>query len=203
MKTKKDKKNTANLILKAATEEFSQYGHAGARIDRIAKQAGVNKAMIYYHYGSKNKLYQTIIQHHLDRVRQYFKERIILTDNPEEIFLNLADFYNTQFISPVFIPIFLREIASGGEIVKNILSEFITEGTARKLSSSIEASIEQGVFREVDNHQAVASFIGMNLYYLLISPMMNKILGIENNKDFFEKRPKAIVDLFFNGIKAK
>ncbi len=198
-----NRENSTSLILNAATKEFSQHGLAGARIDRIAEKAGVNKAMIYYHFGSKKKLYHTIIEHHLDKVRHYFRERIILPDNHEEIFLNLAEFYNTQFISPVFIPIFLREIASGGEIVKNILSEFIAEGPAHKLSSIIKSSVEQGNFRKVDCNQAIASFVGMNLYYLLISPVINKILGIEDDKEFINKRPAAVVDLFFNGIKTK
>ena len=72
MEYKRDTKNTASLILVAATEEFSQYGQAGARIDRIAKRAGVNKAMIYYHFHSKEKLYQSIIEQHLDKLRQFF-----------------------------------------------------------------------------------------------------------------------------------
>ncbi|MCX7997368.1 MAG: TetR/AcrR family transcriptional regulator [Leptospiraceae bacterium] len=48
-------------ILTAAKEIFSEYGFAGARIDLIAQRAGVNKAMIYYHFKSKEDLYHAII----------------------------------------------------------------------------------------------------------------------------------------------
>ncbi len=203
MENKRDRKNSADLIIKAATEEFSKFGLAGARIDRIAKLAGVNKAMIYYHFRSKEQLYQTIIEQHFDKLRHFFKERMIWLDNPEDIFHNLAEFYNSQFISPIFIPILLREIASGGEIIKKIFAQFMAEGPVHKLRSVIENSIEQGSFRNIDSRQAIASFIGMNLYYLIMSPLVNNILEIKDEKDFREKRPEAIVDLFFNGIKAK
>ncbi len=203
MENKRDRKSSASSILEAATEEFSKYGQAGARIDRIAKRAGVNKAMIYYHFRSKEQLYQTIIEQHLDKLRHFFKERMVWLDDPEDVFRNLTEFYNSQFISPAFIPILLREIASGGERIIKTFAEFMAEGPVHKLRSVIESSIEQGSFRKIDSRQAIASFIGMNLYYLIMSPLINKILEIENEKDFRENRPEAIVDLFFNGIKAK
>lgn len=203
MEDKRDRKKTASLILEAATKEFSQYGQAGARIDRIARRAGVNKAMIYYHFQSKEQLYQTILEQFLDKLRNFFKERMIWLDNPEEIFRNLAEFYNSQFISPAFTPILLREIASGGEKIIETFAEFMAEGPVHKLRSVIESSVEQGSFKNIDSRQAIASFVGMNLFYLIMSPLINKILEIEDEKDFREKRPEAIVDLFFNGIKVK
>ena len=44
-------------ILDAAVQEFSANGLAGARMERIAALAGVNKALLYYHFDSKEKLY--------------------------------------------------------------------------------------------------------------------------------------------------
>lgn len=52
---------TRESILRAATEEFGQYGLAGARVDRIAKSAGVNKQALYYHYGDKDSLFKAAL----------------------------------------------------------------------------------------------------------------------------------------------
>src|SRR5215813_7158270 len=49
-------------ILAAAADEFAARGFAGARVDRIAKRARVNKAMLYYHFGSKQGLYRTLLR---------------------------------------------------------------------------------------------------------------------------------------------
>ena len=60
-------------ILAAAADEFAERGFAGARVDRIARRARVNKAMLYYHFRSKQELYRTLLRRHFtlaaDRLR--------------------------------------------------------------------------------------------------------------------------------------
>jgi AcrR family transcriptional regulator len=59
---------TRERILEAAMAEFSAYGIAGARVDRIAKTAGCNKNLIYIYFENKETLFTTILQKHLARV---------------------------------------------------------------------------------------------------------------------------------------
>lgn len=54
--------STKTKILTAAMKEFSTHGLAGARVDEIARSAGVNKAMIYYHFASKEVLFRQLFQ---------------------------------------------------------------------------------------------------------------------------------------------
>jgi TetR/AcrR family transcriptional regulator len=49
-------------ILRAATQEFSEYGYSGARVNRIAEAAGVNKQLIYHYFGSKEGVYAEVLQ---------------------------------------------------------------------------------------------------------------------------------------------
>lgn len=58
---------TRKRILDAATAEFSAYGIAGARVDRIAKTAGCNKNLIYIYFENKETLFTTVLQKHLTR----------------------------------------------------------------------------------------------------------------------------------------
>jgi AcrR family transcriptional regulator len=53
---------TSEAILKAATEIFSEAGYDGARVDEIARRAGVNKASLYYHIGDKKALYTRVLK---------------------------------------------------------------------------------------------------------------------------------------------
>jgi TetR/AcrR family transcriptional regulator len=55
--------DTRLKLLKAATAVFVEKGYAGARVDEIARRAGANKAMIYYHFGLKKDLYQAVLLH--------------------------------------------------------------------------------------------------------------------------------------------
>ncbi len=53
---------TRNAVLQAAVEEFAERGLAGARVDKIARRAGVNKQALYYHYGNKDALFQAALE---------------------------------------------------------------------------------------------------------------------------------------------
>lgn len=58
----RDAQATRGLLLSAATAEFSEHGLAGARIDRIAERAGVNKRLIYVYFGDKDALFDAVLE---------------------------------------------------------------------------------------------------------------------------------------------
>lgn len=66
-------------ILHAAIREFSRVGNAGARVDAIAREAGVNKQLIYHYFGDKNGLYEAVTT-------------AVLSDRPVPIFQSRAEF---------------------------------------------------------------------------------------------------------------
>jgi AcrR family transcriptional regulator len=59
---------TRERILEAAIAEFSAFGVAGARVDRIARTAGCNKNLIYVYFENKERLFTTVLEKHLSRV---------------------------------------------------------------------------------------------------------------------------------------
>lgn len=64
----KDGAATRRRLLDAATAEFSRYGIAGARVDRIAEAAEANKAQIYAWFSSKDGLFDAVFAEHLDLI---------------------------------------------------------------------------------------------------------------------------------------
>jgi AcrR family transcriptional regulator len=175
---------TAQKILKAATAEFSENGLAGARIDRIASRANVNKAMIYYHFSSKERLYQSILDRQIAKIRHFFNEKIPGEATPEKIFENLASFYAGLFEDRTMIPILLRELV-------------------KRLKKILRDAIERGEFRDVDERHTIASFVGMNLYYLIMAPLINHLLEIEDEEIFRKMRPQEVTRLFLEGVKVR
>jgi AcrR family transcriptional regulator len=59
---------TQERILAAATQEFAAHGIAGGRVDRIAMAAKANKSLIYDYFGSKEQLFQAVLERHLKDV---------------------------------------------------------------------------------------------------------------------------------------
>ncbi len=192
-------------ILDAAAEEFAEHGLAGARVDRIAERAGVNKALIYYHFNSKDNLYKEIIKNRITVAADFISQRIEKVDDPEQLLKMITHFYHEYFelIGPLR-SIILREIADGGENFRSALKGIMTEKSIHlKVKSIFERGIEEGKFRDIDIRQAIISFIGMNVFYLIMSPVVNSIWEIDDEKKFRDERREEIIDLFLHGIKKR
>jgi len=69
LKWQRDPEGMRLRILEAAKQEFSAHGLAGARVDRIAANAGANKRMLYYHVGNKDELYLAVLEGAYDKIR--------------------------------------------------------------------------------------------------------------------------------------
>lgn len=63
-----DTERTRRLLLEAAVEEFAEHGPEGARVDRVAARAGVNKERIYQYFGGKRQLFTAVLEAELAKV---------------------------------------------------------------------------------------------------------------------------------------
>src|SRR5438067_2339405 len=102
-------------ILAAAAIEFAARGFAGARVDRIARRARVNKAMLYYHFRSKQAIYDALLRRTFsdaaDRVRAIAASDLPPASKIDEVIAGIAAFVTDHEHFPA---IMLREIAEGG-----------------------------------------------------------------------------------------
>ena len=55
-------RDSKGMLETAARAEFAEFGYAGARVDRIARRAGVNKQLVFYYFGSKEGLYESVVE---------------------------------------------------------------------------------------------------------------------------------------------
>jgi len=69
LKWQRDPEGMRLRILEAAKQEFAAHGLAGARVDRIAAEAGANKRMLYYHVGNKEDLYLAVLEGAYEKIR--------------------------------------------------------------------------------------------------------------------------------------
>src|SRR3979411_1781600 len=91
-------------ILKAAKAEFAAHGLAGARVDRIAANAGANKRMLYYHVGNKEDLYLAVLEGAYEKIRAEERGLDLERRDPREAIARLIDFTWNYFIrNPEFL----------------------------------------------------------------------------------------------------
>ena len=102
-------------LLTAAAAEFAARGFAGANVDRIARAARVNKAMIYYHFTSKAALYREILRDMFEAVALRVADAAQASSNPDEKVRAFVEAIAIEAEArPHFPPIWFREIAENG-----------------------------------------------------------------------------------------
>jgi TetR/AcrR family transcriptional regulator len=197
--------STREKILAAARNEFSAKGFEGARVDAIAEAAGVNKAMIYYHFSSKEGLYETVLEEMFGQVSASV-DRVLSEDRTIEARLEALARAYVEIIerTPELPPIVLREMASGGERIREMLSRTILRAEVpQRVRALFEEGVRGGRLRHLDTTHAVTSFIGMNLFYLFFQPLIHSIWEIRDDETFRRSRPREVVDLFLRGLESR
>ena len=109
---------TRQKLLDTALEEFAARGFDGAKVDRIVRRAGVNKAMLYYHFPSKAALYLEILREQFGGLGQAVADARQPGLTPEGQLRRFIEIIAREALArPRFPAIWLREIAEGGRHV--------------------------------------------------------------------------------------
>ncbi|MDH4156668.1 MAG: TetR/AcrR family transcriptional regulator [candidate division Zixibacteria bacterium] len=197
--------DTRARILEAALAEFARHGFAGARVDHIAQLAGINKAMIYYHFASKDKLYESAIEEYVAGFIGELSGKVSSGEGIEGILESMADTYRRVLGSdPYARQILLRELAyPRGKILSRIASVIRDSGVPATLAAILREGAKVEKFRPIDVRQAQASFVLMNIGYFLMAPIINEVLALEDIGNFVNERRSAVIDLFLNGVRAR
>jgi TetR/AcrR family transcriptional regulator len=204
-KTAQSDTGTRKRILKAALTEFAQYGLAGARVDRIARRARVNKAMIYYYFSSKKTLHKETIREHFAALLTEVRQAVAVSGRFEDVLKALAEVYAAAFSDkPEFANILIRELADSKSGVVGLLADtIIKSGLPRQIVTSFQVGIRQESFRPVDIRQAFVSFMLMNIGYFVLAPFVDRVWGITNRRRFISEHQEAVIDLFLYGVKKR
>lgn len=196
---------TRERIISAAREEFAQFGIDGARVDRIARKAAVNKAMLYYHFHSKELLYEAVVKEFFLGVVERLRSHIEAFENLEQALAELAETH-AQMVkqAPGIVPILLRELANPqSNLCEWIAGAIGGSGITSIAEQRLDEAVRSGRFRKIEIRQAMISFITMSLGYHLMAPLVDRVWNVTDREVFVRERKAAIVDLFLNGVKVK
>jgi TetR/AcrR family transcriptional regulator len=182
-----DSIETRAAILKAAERIYAENGLAGARTDAIAAAAGVNKALLYYYFKSKEDLYQAVIG---SQLREFGRqvEKVLTAKGPAGPILLRYISYHIDFIGthPSYPRIFQRMMMEGDRTLVRIVREHSLP-LMRMLVALLARGMKSGEFRRLDPEHALVSIAGLTGHYFNIAPAIRAITG----KDPFSKRNLA------------
>jgi TetR/AcrR family transcriptional regulator len=199
---------TRARILNAATREFSANGLAGARTERIAEAAGVNKALLYYYFRSKDALYAAALESVAARVAESSMAVLGLECSAGERLLRFAlNHFDRIYSQPVFQTLMQQEmirLRKGESNAMSPLVEKLFRPMADKVFALADEGIRSGELIPVESSQLMYAVIGQNVFYFLSAPMM-RLMADTNPIDPFEPsalefRRKAAIELLGQAI---
>jgi AcrR family transcriptional regulator len=167
---KPEEDGTRARILNVALQEFSRLGLSGARIDAIALESGLNKGMIYYHFGSKEDLYVAALEESYRRFRQ-IEEGVQIDESlaplPALGMLVGASF-DFHAAHPEYIRMVMSENINQGEYIRKIPAlRAINRSAITLLEHLCRRGIAEGVFRAdldpVDLHMSISALSFYNV----------------------------------------
>jgi TetR/AcrR family transcriptional regulator len=169
-------RESRRAILSAAEAIFARAGLAGARTDAIADAAGVNKALIYYYFKSKQRLYEAVVEDHFKAFNDKALAILTADGSPRELLLEYVSMH-FDFISQRHRHAALHQqiMAEGGKLLKRLVPKyFLPRGKA--LGALLERGVKEGQFRNVDRFHTAASIVGLIVFYFSAAPVL-ELLG--------------------------
>jgi TetR/AcrR family transcriptional regulator len=170
-------------ILQAAAYEFAEHGIAGARTDAIAREARVNKALLYYYFKDKETLYGAVLDDAFSGLKNAVFQ-VLDSDLPSrEKMLAYAGAYFDFIASNQLYPrLMQREMMRAREgqsphidkVIKNYIQPIFL-----RVSEVLRQGIAEGHFRAVNPAHFVQSIVAMIVFYFSSAPMMHKIVGFD------------------------
>ena len=171
------KDQSVRKILNAALLIFSTQGYNGARVDAIARKAGVNKAMIYYRIGNKLALYQAVIHDiYQDRAAQLRQEIQSRTTPEEKLKTYIASVAAIMDAHPHFTRIMIREMVSGWTNFAPAIFEEVSV-TVKIVQTILDEGVEKKVFEKTAPLAVHSMIIGSLILNHLTQPVKNQIMA--------------------------
>jgi len=193
-------------ILKSAVKEFAKHGFWGARASRIAKGAGINKAMIFYYFSSKENLYRVIIEDTLKDLLRDVQKTIIKTDDPEKLFEVFPEAYIRFFSKNRFLAkIIIHDLVQNPDHISTIIAEIFKHASYKPqiiFREMVRDWYEKGIISESDPVHVILNIIPPSLFCFIGLPMVEAVLDrkVTIDDQFIENRIISVVNLIKRGM---
>jgi len=189
--------NRALRIVRAAREEFSRRGFAGARVERIAEAAEVNKQLLFYYYHSKRGLFQAVVRSGVTELESALTALPSSTGKPLE---RLQDALAALFEFLTAHPDLVTLISHADRMDAAPFAPAI-----RRLVVMLAEGQGLGQVRgDLDPHLAAAQAVVLMVAYLRLESLIAASappLGADEST-LRERWKRAAVDLIVNGVRA-
>ena len=198
--------STEEKIMHAAIKVFTEKGLAGARMQEIANEAGVNKAMVHYYYRSKQKLFEFIFR---KKVKELFGAFSIILSHDMTFEMKIRAFVEAEInIISQFpaLPLFvLNEAGRNPSILHDVFDEGGPKQMIMLFKSMVEKEVNEGTIRPISFEELLINIMSLCLYPFVARPILQHVFDKDDNEFdlLIQSRKNTVADMIINDILIK
>ena len=194
---------TEEKIFNAARIVFQKKGFAGARMQEIADEAGINKAMLHYCFKNKELLFQAVFMNAFSQLAPQINE---IFNSRDSVFEKIRKFTHSYIsfviLNPYLPPFVIQEMNNNPEFVLSFLENENRPNPAL-LIAQIEKEIASGIIKPINPKQLLMNLISMTVFPFAAQMMIKGMLQISDTEfnQMMEERKTSIAEQIINSIK--
>lgn len=198
-------KNTESQILEAAKNVFQRKGMDGSRMQEIANEAGINKAMLHYYYRSKQILFEAVFKNAFSLLAPQLNK--ILNDDSSVIekVRNFTSNYITFISKHPYLPSFIvQEVNRNPEFIFKMKENNSSFPNLDKFKKQVDSDVKKGSIKPINAEQLFINIISLSIFPFVASPLIKALTDIDDirYKEIIEDRKTEVADFIINSIKA-
>ncbi len=192
---------TRKAILAAAERIFAKNGLAGARTDAIAAAAGVNKALLYYYFKSKERLYEAVIEDHF---REFNEQALTVLNGPGPAQTVLLSYVSLHFdfitARHRYASLYHQLMTAGGKLPARLVRKYFAP-RSEAFRRLLDRGMRDREFRQADHFHTAISIVGLIVFYFSAS----NVLQLLGHSDAYtgpnlQLRKQEVLDFIRHGL---
>lgn len=194
---------TEEKIFNAAKIIFLKKGYAGARMQEIADEAGINKAMLHYCFKSKEILFKAVFMKAFSQLAPQINQIFLSEANLFDKIKDFTNNYITFVIENPYLPAFIiQEMNNNPEFVVSFLKDE-NRPNPTILIAQIEKEIEAGIIKSIKPKQLLLNIFSLTVFPFAAQVLVKGLLYLSDEEFtlMMEERKTAIAQQIINSIK--
>lgn len=205
--TETKEKPTEELILDAAMKVFTRKGFAAARMEEIAKEAGINRALLHYYHRDKQTMFNRIFE---SRFKEFFKGLFVIFESDnislfEKIKRMVDHEINTLIKHPDLARFIITEIAQSPDLLLEYGKKLGVNPRMfiEAFEKQVAKEVNEGVIKPIEGRQLLINIMSLCIYPFVARPIIQTMMSLDetNFYNMAEQRKKEVSEFIINAIK--
>ncbi|SRX55142.1 TetR/AcrR family transcriptional regulator [Aequorivita sp. CIP111184] len=195
--------DTEGQILNAAEKVFQKKGMDGARMQEIADEADINKAMLHYYYRSKQLLFEAVFANAFSLLAPQLNKIINDDSSVEEKIKNFTNNHISFIAKHPYLPNFIIQELNRNPKFFEQIQKNAGFPSLEKFKTQVAAEVEKGILKPIAGEQLFINIISLNIFPFVATPLIKGFLKLDDKgfKKLMEQRKTEVSEFIINSIK--